>query len=136
MPLEPFDDVTEALSGLGGEELVRRLGRLGAHAAVVAPVRLLLKGLGALAVAPHALLSRVDAVTRRQSRGISATYRRIGSRSGEVRLAYAGDRDIPRSRLVGMAGRFEALLELTGAEGGVGEPVVERRGASFRVDWR
>ena len=135
VPIAHMDAVTDALSTLGGDELVRRISRDGGRDAQPAPLRALVRLLRLGGAGPHVLLARLGDLSKLQVRGVTVGYERVGPREARLTLTY--EDSPPHSRLVGMAGRFESLLDLAGAAGTVSAPAPSpgSNAYAFLVRW-
>jgi hypothetical protein len=137
---ERYEELALAVVALGGSATWRRMLHRVTIDSVYPLARTAIEGfLRIFGLSPATLLERFDTVARMASRGVEYRYQPEGESAGVLEVRYPAHRLVNIVHFHGSAGGLEAILELCGVEGVVGEPEMVDDGignrARLRLRW-
>jgi hypothetical protein len=135
-----FQDIAEALFDLGGEPLVRAVGRGGVERGpqpiVISTVQGFLRLFGAT---PATLFARIGLIGTTLGQGASYDYAPVSDHEGVLTMTYDRRADASRPLMLMMAGACEQILAICGRRGTVEAPDITRTSHAsigrFRIYW-
>jgi uncharacterized protein (TIGR02265 family) len=130
-------EIIELVNGIGGREAVLRLGRDAVQKQMLPFFTPMLRGImRVVGVTPQSLFSRYQSILKPIVQGTEYRYTVLGPRSGSMDVAYDTDKVMPWSAFAQNFAGFEAIFDVCGVEGRVGEPEIRSgQTARFALSW-
>lgn len=127
-----------AIERVGGLPLTRKITREAVLLGLIPVVRLMVDGfLRLFGATPHTILSRMNDLSKSSGRGSEYEYVRTSDHSGTLTVRYVAERNVAPCVYAVAAGGFEAMLDVVGVKGTVGEPVtIADNAVRFVIEWK
>jgi hypothetical protein len=136
-----FQDIADALFDVGGEAMVRAVGRGGVERGPQPIVMSTLQGfLRLFGATPATLFARIGMISATMGQGTSYEWARVSENEGVLTMRYEWRADASRPLFMMMAGSFEQVFQICGRRGIVEAPDITRTARAsvgrFRMCWQ
>jgi hypothetical protein len=136
MDFQPIFQVMEAVEAIGGLPAVRELSRKGTSESRKPYMGVVESVIKLFGTSPATLFKRMNSLVSSFIRGVDFKYTATDERAGVMEVEFLPEYPIPMCAFIGQVPTFQALFEVCGVQGTVGQPErLSPHKARFHLKW-